>query len=184
MHSIGKLAIATAVIMGVSTAAWAQGGSPSYGAVTSVTAQDPPGPMPDASHVPVILPKDIKWTGKEGENQQAVVFGDPNKPGPYGVIYRWYPGHFSQPHMHSMTRWAYVVSGTWWVSTSNTFDVKTTYPIHAGTVATDVANTVHWDGCRAGEKEPAILFLVGEGPMATTQVGPDGKPLPPRAPAK
>jgi len=178
----GKLAFAAAIVIATGPFAWAQ--SPGYASSTSITAKDPPGPVPDPSHVPVLLPKDIKWTGEAGKNQQALVFGDPNKPGPYGVIYRWYPGNFSRPHMHSKTRWAYVVSGTWWVSTSNKFDPATTYPVHAGTVATDVANTVHWDGCRVGEKEPAILFLVGEGPMVTTPVGEDGKPLPKKPAAK
>jgi hypothetical protein len=40
------------------------------------------------------------------------------------------------------------VSGTWWVSSSNVYDERTTYPFHAGTFSTDVANTVHWDGAR------------------------------------
>ena len=70
-----------------------------------------------------------------------------------------------------------MISGTWWVSTSNVYDEKTTYPVHAGTVAIDVANTVHWDGCRTGEKEPAVLELVGMGPVSTVQVGTDGKPM-------
>jgi hypothetical protein len=41
-----------------------------------------------------------------------------------------------------------VISGTWWVSTSNVYDEKTTYPVQAGIVAIDAANTVHWDGAR------------------------------------
>jgi hypothetical protein len=69
-----------------------------------------------------------------------------------------------------------VISGTWWVSTSNVYDEKTTYPVHAGTVAIDKANTVHWDGARQGEKEPAVLVLVGMGPVKTTQVDENGRP--------
>ena len=66
-----------------------------------------------------------------------------------------------------------MISGTWWVS----------YPVQAGTVAIDKANTVHWDGARLGEKEPAVLVLVGMGPVKTVQVDEDGKPkapVPPR----
>jgi quercetin dioxygenase-like cupin family protein len=145
------------------------------------TVNDPIGPVPDPTHIPVTLPKDIKWTGTEGRMQTGLLFGDPSKPGFYGVIYKWWPGNFSRPHFHDKERWAYVISGTWWVSTSNTYDEKTTYPAHAGTVAIDRANTIHWDGARTGEKEPAVLVLVGEGPVSTVQVGTDGKPLPPRA---
>ena len=71
--------------------------------------------------------------------------------------------------------------GTWWVSSSNVYDERTTYPFHAGTFSTDVANTVHWDGARTGEKEPAIILLTGVGPVKTVQVDETGKP---RAPAK
>ena len=109
----------------------------------------------------------------------GLLFGDPNKAGLYGVVYKWYPGNFSQPHFHDQERYAYVISGTWWVSTTNVYDEKTTYPVHAGTVAIDKANTVHWDGARVGEKEPAVLVLVGMGPVKTIQVDENGKPKAP-----
>jgi hypothetical protein len=48
-----------------------------------------------------------------------------------------------------------------------------------GTFSTDVANTVHWDGARTGEKEPAVILLTGMGPVRTVQVDENGKPLPP-----
>lgn len=142
------------------------------------TVTDPEGPLPDPSHIPMVLPKDIKWTGQEGRQQQGLLFGDPNKPGLYGVVIKWYPGNFSQPHFHDQERYAYVMSGTWWVSTSNVYDEKLTYPVRAGSVAIDKANTVHWDGARTGEKEPAVLVLVGMGPVKTVQVDETGKPKP------
>jgi len=143
------------------------------------TITDPEGPLPDPAHIPMVLPKDIKWTGQEGRQQQGLLFGDPNKAGLYGVVIKWYPGNFSQPHFHDQERYAYVISGTWWVSTSNVYDEKNTYPVRAGTVAIDKANTVHWDGARVGEKEPAVLVLVGMGPVKTVQVDETGKPKPP-----
>jgi hypothetical protein len=144
------------------------------------TVSDPPGPIPDPSHVPIVLPKDIKCIGTEGAQQTCILFGEPSKAGLYGVIYKWWPGHFSKPHFHDQDRYAYVISGTWWVSTSNVYDERTTYPVHAGTVSIDVKNTVHWDGARTGEKEPAVLELVGMGPVKTIQVDENGKPKPGR----
>ena len=132
--------------------------------------------MPDPTHVPSILPKDIKCTGTVGKQQMCIIYGDPAKEGPYTVMYRWYPGNFSKPHFHDKERWAYVISGTWWVSTSNVYDERTTYPVHAGTVAIDTPNTVHWDGARTGEKEPAVLILSGIGPVKTQGVDENGKP--------
>ena len=147
------------------------------------TINDPVGPLPDPTHIPTVLPKDIKWSGQEGRNQTGTLFGDPSKPGLYGIVIKWYPGNFSRPHLHDQERYAYVISGTWWVSTSNVYDEQTTYPVQAGTVAIDKANTVHWDGARLGEKEPAVLVLVGMDPVKTVQVDENGKPrapVPPR----
>jgi hypothetical protein len=143
------------------------------------TQRDAQGPPPDRGHVPFVLPADIKWTGDPTRSQTAILFGDPSREGPYGLLIKWYPGNFSRPHFHDQTRYIYVVSGTWWVSSSNSYDEHTTYPFHAGTFSTDVANTVHWDGCRAGESEPAVILLTGVGPVKTVSVDESGKPQSP-----
>ena len=176
MHSLAKILLGAAVAAGAAglgVMAVAQT-DPKVG----TTIHDPIGPVPDASRVTMTMPKDIKCTGKVGVQETCTLFGDPSKPGLYGVIYKWYPGHFSKPHFHDQERYAYVISGTWWVSTSNVYDERTTYPVHAGTVAIDRKNTVHWDGARTGEKEPAVLELVGIGPVKTIQVDENGKPKP------
>ena len=129
-------------------------------------------PLPDPTHIPIVFGKDITWKNGEGE---ARLFGDPNKPGIYGVLIKWLPGHNSKPHFHSTDRYIYVVSGTWWVSSSTTYDKSRMYPIPAGSFVTDIANTVHWDGAK-DSTGPCILLLVGEGPMHTTplvQTNPD-----------
>jgi hypothetical protein len=176
MHSITKIALGATVAAGLGAAGFAAlaQSDPKVG----TTIHDPLGPVPDPTHVPVVLPKDVKCTGSVGKQQTCTLFGDPSKPGLYGVIYKWYPGNFSKPHFHDQDRFAYVISGTWWVSTSNIYDERTTYPVHAGTVSIDVKNTVHWDGARMGEKEPAVLELVGMGPVKTIQVDETGKPKP------
>ena len=69
-----------------------------------------------------------------------------------------------------------VVSGTWWTSSSTVYDERTTYPVHAGTVAVDKLKGIHWDGARTGEKEPAILELVGMGPVKTIKHSAAGRP--------
>ena len=67
------------------------------------------------------------------------------------------------------------MSGTWWVGSSNVYDERTTYPFHAGTFSTDVKNTVHWDGARTGEAQPALILLSGMGPVVTQNVDEQGK---------
>jgi hypothetical protein len=136
------------------------------------------GPTPDPSHIPITLPANIRWAHVADGEDQAILFGDPNNSGLYGLLIRWTPGHFSQPHFHDKDRYAYVISGTWWVSSSAHFDPAKTYPLPAGTFAEDIANTVHWDGARSGDDGPAILELVGMGPVKTIRVDENGAPLP------
>ncbi len=172
MKSVAKAFLGAAFALGCGATGHALAqGDPKVG----TTVNDPIGPKPDPSQVPVVLPKDIKCTGQEGVQQMCYIHGDPANPGPYTVIYKWWPGHFSKPHYHNNVRWAYVISGTWWVSTSKVYDERTTYPVHAGSVATDNLKAIHWDGARTGEKEPAVLILSGTGPNTTQQVDENGK---------
>ena len=178
MRTLAKMTVAAVVISTWIAPGVAQRGSPEPS--TRATVHDPQGPEPERGNVPFVLPKDIKWTGDPTRSQTAILYGDPSHEGPYGLLIKWYPGNFSRPHFHDQTRHIYVVSGTWWVSSSNVYDERTTYPFHAGTFSTDVANTVHWDGCRTGESEPAVILLTGIGPVKTVSVDENGRPLPQR----
>lgn len=135
-------------------------------------------PIPDPSHLPILLPKDTKCFGVEGKQTMCMLYGDASKSGPYMVKYTWWPGNFSRPHFHNGERWAYVISGTWWVSTSISWDESATYPLRAGTLAINVANKVHWEGVRSSEKEPAILIMSGIGPVATSNVSQSNQATP------
>ncbi len=145
------------------------------------TNKEPNGPLPNAKQVPFTIPKDVKWRQNgsiPGEADIANVYGDPSKPGPYAVMYRWHQGSFSRPHFHDKVRHIVVISGTWWVSSDTTYNEKRTYPFRAGTTATDELNAIHWDGSRRGDPEPAIIYLYGEGPVSTVFVDTNGKPIP------
>jgi hypothetical protein len=69
------------------------------------------------------LPDQINWgPSPPAGNQQAVLFGDPNKRGLYGVMVKWLAGnHFSRPHFHPNDRFITVLSGTWWVGSGPDF---------------------------------------------------------------
>ena len=72
----------------------------------------------DRSAVDFKTPSDIKWVrNAAGTNEQAVLFGDPSKPGPYVVRLKWLPGNMSRPHFHPNDRFFVVLSGTWWMGT-------------------------------------------------------------------
>ena len=138
------------------------------GAALAAEIKIPPTAVkPDPRRATYKLPADLKWKLESLGQWQAPLFGDPSKPGPYGVLIKWLPGTMSQPHYHTTDRWAYVVQGTWWVSTSDHYDPKTTWPLPVGSFATDLAGKVHWDGAK---DETVILEIVGMGPADTVKV--------------
>jgi hypothetical protein len=115
------------------------------------------------------LPDQLQWrdpTGAAGVNQ-AVLQGDPTKPGLYVVMNRFKPGNFSRPHFHPNDRFITVVKGTWWVGTGNKFDPASTVPMPAGSFVTHFGKQVHYDGAK---DEEAVLIIVGEGPATLTRV--------------
>jgi len=122
---------------------------------------------PDPTHATFILPKDLKWKKESLGQLQAPLYGDPDKPGPYGILIKWPKGQMSHPHFHTTDRFAYVVKGTWWISTSDHWDPKTTWPLPEGSFATDLAGKVHWDGSK---DEDLILLVTGMGPMKSVTV--------------
>jgi hypothetical protein len=115
------------------------------------------------------LPDQIPWgpVGARGE-QNAVVVGDPTKPGFYAVYTKWTKGnHFSHPHFHPNDRYIVVLKGTWWVGTGPKFDPANTTPMPAGSFVTHFGKQVHWDGAK---DEDAVLLIMGEGPATSTPV--------------
>jgi len=114
-------------------------------------------------------PDQLKWrdpTGAAGINQ-AVLVGDPEKPGLYVVMNRFKPGNFSRPHFHPNDRFITVIKGTWWVATGNKFDPSLTVAMPTGSFVTHFGKQVHWDGAK---DEEAWLIIVGEGPATLTRV--------------
>jgi hypothetical protein len=116
------------------------------------------------------LPAQIPWGPVSAAgSQQAVVVGDPSKPGFYAVYNKWTKGnHFSHPHFHPNDRYIVVLQGTWWVGTGPKFDPEHgTVPMPAGSFVTHYGKQVHWDGAK---DEDAVLLIMGEGPATSTQV--------------
>lgn len=121
------------------------------------------GAAPDPAALVYTLPDEIPWKGEDRMGSQIyVLWGDPDKPGPYAILVKWTPHHFSQPHTHPHDRHVVVVSGTWWVGTGKTFSPDTTTPLPAGTSVTHFAHQWHYDGAK---DQPVILEITGEGPQ-------------------
>jgi len=113
------------------------------------------------------LPDQIPWSKpSEAGAQNAVVVGDPSKPGFYVTYVKWLAGnHFSHPHFHPNDRFIVVLKGTWWVGSGTKYDPNNTVPMPAGTFVTHFGKQVHFDGAK---DEDAVLMIVGEGPATAT----------------
>ena len=111
-------------------------------------------------------PEQIRFVrNAAGTNEQAVLFGDPSKPGPYVVRLRWLKGNMSRPHFHPNDRFFIVVKGTWWVGTGDKFDPASTVPVPAGSYVIHYAQKIHFDGAK---DEDCEIQVWGMGPATST----------------
>ena len=115
--------------------------------------------------ITITLPKDLKWNESAAGSANITLFGDPNKPGMYGVLTKWHPGHMSRPHFHPNDRYITVISGTWWVGTGPKYDPNSTVAVPAGSFVKHTGGEIHYDGAKDGD---TVLEIVGMGPATST----------------
>jgi len=131
--------------------------------VAVVFAQDP---------VVRITPEQLKWT-KDPANlgfEEAIVEGDPKKPGLYIIQVRFPPGVMSKPHYHGETRYATVIKGTWYTGAGDEFAPEKTVALKPGSFMKHPAGAHHYDGAK---NEEVTLQLMGMGPSTTTRMKPN-----------
>ena len=134
--------------------------------ITLLAAPQVGGADMDRAAVDFKTPAEIKWVrNAAGTNEQAVLFGDPSKPGPYVVRIKWLPGNMSRPHFHPNDRFFVVLSGTWWMGTGEKFDPEGTVPAPAGSYVIHYGGKVHFDGAKG---EETIIQVWGMGPATAT----------------
>ncbi len=131
----------------------------------------------DPAQTQVTLPEQYQWkpalAGVPPHSvETAPLVGATDKPGPYVVLIKWYPGYMSAPHNYVTDRLCFVLSGTWWVNSGENFEPDATVPVPAGGFVRRVAHTPHYDGVKKGEKEPAIIGIFGEAPIQLKWIDP------------
>jgi hypothetical protein len=92
--------------------------------------------MINPSETAITPPGSIEWQPWSGapahSGEMARLYGDLDKPGPYLVLMKWYPGYMSAPHSYATDRLSLVLSGTWWVNSGADFDPDNTVPVPPG----------------------------------------------------
>lgn len=118
--------------------------------------------------IKVTMPDKIPWVENTAAGSaQAILQGDPSKPGLYIVLTKWHPGHMSRPHFHPNDRYITVLSGTWWVGTGEKYDPASTVGIPAGSFVVHTGKEIHYDGAKEGTGD-AVLQILGMGPATST----------------
>jgi quercetin dioxygenase-like cupin family protein len=121
----------------------------------------------DPSAAKIIMPNEIPWRSAPA-TEQALLAGDPSKPGVYVTMSKWHSGPFTHPHFHSADRYAYVLDGTWWIGTGSKLDPEhLAVPVHAGSLVTELAKGVLWAGAK---DQGATVLMFGVGPVSNTAV--------------
>jgi hypothetical protein len=122
----------------------------------------------DPKAINIQLPKDIKWVASGTGAEQAILVGDPSKPGLYIVLQKWLPHNNSRPHSHPNDRFITVLKGTWWVNTGPNYDPNGMQPVPTGSYVVHYGGQIHYDGAK---DEECVLQIVGIGPATSTQAG-------------
>jgi hypothetical protein len=140
-----------------------------FAATLPASAQSPAHPVQNPNLNPgalrYTLPADIPWTAHGDGADQAVLMGDPEKPGPYIVLVRWHAHHNSRPHFHPNDRYITVLSGTWWVGTGPIYQPDKMVPMPTGSFVTHFGKQIHYDGAKDAD---CIIEIVGYGPATPT----------------
>lgn len=131
----------------------------------------------ETGHV-MMKPQDIKWS--EGlaslpkGAKLAVLYGDPSKPGPFGIRVKFPAKYTIPPHTHPTDENITVISGTLFMGTGD--DMKTkTMELATGSFAQMKTGTVHF----ARADKETVVQLNGMGPWGITYVNPKDDPRKP-----
>jgi quercetin dioxygenase-like cupin family protein len=115
-------------------------------------------------------PAQIEWKTAPNGVRNAIVYGDPSKPGLYVVRSVFPPGIMSAPHFHTQDRIVVVIQGTWYTGTDDRWDADRTQALGAGSYMIHPKGQVHFDGAK---DEEVVVQITGMGPVQTVFSRPD-----------
>ena len=114
-------------------------------------------------------PDQLRWVADPRGYQQALIVGDPAKPGMYAAHIRFPANLRIAPHFHPDERIVTVLSGTVHFGYGERFDESRLRAMPAGSVWTEPAKQPHFAWAKDGE---VVLQVIGIGPSGTTATNP------------
>jgi hypothetical protein len=93
--------------------------------------------------------------------EAAALSGDPSKPGPFVMEFRWAAGSKAPPHWHSNTERVTMISGTGAVGMGDVLDPQKGTSVTPGAYMEMPAKMHHWFVAQT----PVVMLLEGEGPF-------------------
>ena len=122
----------------------------------------------DGFLIRVSLARQVEFKGTPTFSQ-AVLYGDPTKPGIYVVRVKFGKGVHTNPHTHSQDRFVTVIKGLWCMGVGDKVDEKSVIPMTVGSFAVHPARAPHYDGAC---DEETVVQITGMGPVDTQPVDP------------
>jgi quercetin dioxygenase-like cupin family protein len=113
----------------------------------------------------------LTWIRDPRGYEQALVLGDPTKPGMYAAHIRFPANLRIEPHFHPDDRIVTVLSGTVLVGYGERFDESKMRALPAGSLWTEPARQPHFAWAKDGG---VLLQVIGIGPSGTTPI-PSGR---------
>ena len=112
-------------------------------------------------------PDQLTWVADPRGYEQALIVGDPTKPGMYAARIRFPANLRIAPHFHPDDRIVTVLSGTVLFGYGERFDESKMQTLPAGSVWSEPAAQPHFAWAKDGG---VVLQVIGIGPSATTAV--------------
>lgn len=123
--------------------------------------------------VVALTPSEMKWSSQGALAlpglEQAMLIGDPSKPGPYTIRLKFPAGFKVAPHTHTDSREITIISGSWYTGYGEKVDPAALKRLPQGSFYTEPAGVPHYVEIR----EPTIIQVSGIGPSGRKFVEPE-----------
>lgn len=122
---------------------------------------------------PIVTKSDeIVWLDRPGGVRVAVLYGDPEKPGPFVLRLQYPAGYRKAPHYHPNDAFVTVLAGKYYRGYGNEVNPSDAIELTPGTFSVNPAGVSHYEWTT----ERAELQVHATGPWASVYVDVDGNP--------